>query len=35
LLIESGEDPNRFNLPGMHAHSTPLHRRLLPDISTW
>ena len=28
LLIAAGEDPNRFNLPGMHAHSTPLHQAI-------
>lgn len=26
LLLEAGEDPNRFNPPGAHAHSTPLHQ---------
>ena len=26
LLIDAGEDPNRFNPPGTHAHSTPLHQ---------
>ena len=25
-LVESGEDPNRLNPPGYHAHSTPLHQ---------
>lgn len=29
LLIEAGEDPNRFNPDGMHAHSTPLHQAAL------
>lgn len=26
LLLDSGEDPNRYNPPGAHAHSTPLHQ---------
>ncbi len=26
LLLDAGEDPNRFNPPGFHAHSTPLHQ---------
>jgi peptide-methionine (S)-S-oxide reductase len=26
LLLDAGEDPNRFNPPGTHAHSTPLHQ---------
>lgn len=25
LLIDAGEDPNRFNPTGLHAHGTPLH----------
>ncbi len=29
LLLESGEDPNRYNLEGNHAHSTPLHQAVL------
>ena len=29
LLLEAGEDPNRFNPPGLHAHSTPLHQAAL------
>lgn len=28
-LLEAGEDPNRFNPPGAHAHSTPLHQAAL------
>ena len=28
LLIDAGEDPNRFNPPGAHAHSTPLHQAI-------
>jgi hypothetical protein len=27
LLLLSGEDPNRYNPEGTHAHSTPLHQR--------
>ncbi len=26
LLLDGGEDPNRYNPIGLHAHSTPLHR---------
>jgi ankyrin repeat protein len=26
LLVRSGEDPNRFNPDGFHAHTTPLHQ---------
>jgi ankyrin repeat protein len=26
LLLEAGEDPNRFNPAGFHGHSTPLHQ---------
>ena len=26
LLLDAGEDPNRFNPDGYHAHSTPLHQ---------
>jgi ankyrin repeat protein len=29
LLLDSGEDPNRYNLDGFHAHSTPLHQAAL------
>jgi hypothetical protein len=25
-LLDAGEDPNRFNPPGAHGHSTPLHQ---------
>ena len=28
LLLDAGEDPNRFNPDGYHAHSTPLHQAL-------
>jgi ankyrin repeat protein len=26
LLLEAGEDPNRYNPEGFHSHSTPLHQ---------
>lgn len=29
LLLDAGEDPNRFSPKGMHAHSTPLHQAAL------
>jgi hypothetical protein len=29
LLLDAGEDPNRFNPAGNHAHSTPLHQAAL------
>jgi ankyrin repeat protein len=29
VLLDAGEDPNRFNLEGNHAHSTPLHQAVL------
>ncbi len=29
LLLDAGEDPNRFNPPNCHAHSTPLHQAAL------
>ncbi len=29
LLLESGENPNRYNLAGNHAHTTPLHQAVL------
>lgn len=28
LLIDAGEDPNRFNPPGTHSHSPPLHQAI-------
>lgn len=28
MLLDAGEDPNRFNPPGAHAHSTPLHQAI-------
>ena len=29
LLLDAGEDPNRYNPDGNHAHSTPLHQSAL------
>jgi ankyrin repeat protein len=29
LLLDAGEDPNRYNPKGNHAHSTPLHQAAL------
>lgn len=29
LLLDSGEDPNRYNPDGFHSHSTPLHQAAL------
>jgi len=29
MLLDAGEDPSRYNLPGTHAHSTPLHQAAL------
>lgn len=29
MLLETGEDPNRFNPAGCHSHSTPLHQAAL------
>ena len=31
LLLEAGEDPNRYNPDGFHAHSTPLHQAIAAD----
>ena len=31
LLLDAGEDPNRFNPDGFHAHSTPLHQAVLSE----
>jgi ankyrin repeat protein len=28
VLIDAGEDPNRYNPPGTHAHSPPLHQAI-------
>ncbi|MBV9244835.1 MAG: ankyrin repeat domain-containing protein, partial [Methylobacteriaceae bacterium] len=29
LLLDAGEDPNRYNPEGQHSHSTPLHQAVL------
>ena len=29
LLIDAGEDPNRYNPPGTHSHTPPLHQAVL------
>lgn len=29
LLLDAGEDPNRYDPPGAHAHATPLHQAAL------
>jgi len=31
LLIDAGEDPNRFNPPGTHAHTPPIHQAIAAD----
>lgn len=31
LLLDAGEDPNRYNPEGHHAHSTPLHQAVWSD----
>jgi len=31
LLLDAGEDPNRFNPEGFHSHSTPLHQAVWAD----
>jgi ankyrin repeat protein len=31
LLLDAGEDPNRYNPIGYHAHSTPLHQAVAAD----
>ena len=31
LLLDGGEDPNRYNPEGFHAHSTPLHQAVWAD----
>jgi len=31
LLLDAKEDPNRYNLEGYHAHSTPLHQAVWAD----
>jgi hypothetical protein len=30
LLLDTGEDPNRYNPDAFHSHSTPLHQAILP-----
>jgi ankyrin repeat protein len=30
-LIEAGEDPNRFNPPGTHSHTPPIHQAIAAD----
>ena len=35
LLLDAGEDPNRYNLEGNHAHSTPLHQAVLGATRRW
>ena len=34
LLLDAGEDPNRYNPKGNHAHSTPLHQAALSGNQT-
>src|SRR5205823_11445203 len=34
LLLDAGEDPNRYNPDGNHAHSTPLHQAVLAGHET-
>src|SRR4029077_12202075 len=31
LLLDAGEDPNRYNPDGFHSHSTPLHQAVCAD----
>jgi hypothetical protein len=31
LLLDAGEDPNRYNPDGWHSHSTPLHQAIAAD----
>lgn len=31
MLLDAGEDPNRYNPDGFHAHSTPLHQAVWAD----
>jgi ankyrin repeat protein len=31
LLLDAGEDPNRYNPEGFHSHSTPLHQAIASD----
>jgi ankyrin repeat protein len=32
LLLDAGEDPNRFNPEGLHSHATPLHQAALSGL---
>jgi hypothetical protein len=34
LLLDAGEDPNRYNPVGFHAHSTPLHQAACGHLET-
>jgi hypothetical protein len=34
ILLDAGEDPNRFNPPGFHGHSTPLHQAACAHLET-
>ena len=29
MLVDAGEDPNRYNPEGAHSHSTPMHQAAL------
>jgi ankyrin repeat protein len=31
MLLDAGEDPNRYNPDGWHSHSTPLHQAIAAD----
>jgi ankyrin repeat protein len=31
MLLDAGEDPNRYNPDGWHSHSTPLHQAIASD----
>jgi ankyrin repeat protein len=35
VLLDAGEDPNRFNPEGQHSHATPLHQAVWSRTSTW
>ena len=28
MLLDAGEDPNRFNPPGTHSHTPPIHQAI-------
>jgi ankyrin repeat protein len=34
MLLDAGEDPNRYNPDGWHSHSTPLHQAIAADHET-